>query len=234
MEVSMWKVESLRFSFIGLSEEAGERFNSMLEITGIEAESVTNKPAQLLKIEQSPWNSGSLTAQFQPRRIDIIYNVPPAQEILSFPNGGEFLEVGRKLLELISPMAGEYASRVACAGVITLSVEDINDGYEELKRLLPFVTFSEDMREFSLHLNRPRNVGGIYYNELTRWSVATFKLFRFESSIKMIDDYPAETVVRLEFDFNNADHNAIPDGQDCCLIISNLLKRIDAVSERGA
>ena len=234
MSTREWQIEALRFTFIGLSDEAAEHLGRMQNLVGIIPETVTERPQQLTRTEEAPWGQGKLNLVTQPRRLDVIYNAISSDPIL-LPNGGQFPEAGYELLDLVKKISGTAAGRVACGGVILHKTATAKDGYAALGELLPFMAFQEDMREFAMQINRPKEIEGLTCNELSKWSVASINLFQVNSSSgETIFTNNGETAVRFEFDFNTADTSPIPEEKDIYHILRALFDRCLAVSQDGA
>lgn len=234
MSTREWQIEALRFTFIGLSDELVERQGKMQNLFGITPETVTDKPAQLTRTEEVQWGQGMLNLVTQPRRLDVIYNAIPNDPTL-LPNAGALPEIGYALLDMMKGLAGATAGRVACGGVALHKASTVNDGYSMLGQLLPFMSFEEDMREFAMQINRPKEVDGLPCNELSKWSVASINFFQINASNgETVFANNGETAVRFEFDFNTADTNPIPEGKDILDILKALFERCLTVSQTGA
>lgn len=234
MSTREWQIEALRFTFIGLPDETVEHFGKMQNFFCITPETVTAKPQQLAKTEETAWGQGYLTLVAQPRRLDVTYSAIQTEPTL-LPNAGEFVAVGEELLGLVKSISGHPVGRVACAGVLLHKTPTAKDGYRALSELLPFMSFEKDMQEFALQINRPKEIDGLLSNELSKWSVATIKFLQINTSNgEQTSAIDGETAVRFEFDFNTAESNPVPETMDTHYILSKLFGRALAVSEEGA
>lgn len=231
MALLPWQIEALRFSFLNHAEEGlGEDF-SWNSITSAPPETVTAKPAMGLKIEEGPWLNGALSVSKQFGRIDIVYAAIPT--IDSFPNAGDLEQVLPVICDQLNGVTGVKAERVGFGGVLLLPVDTVADGYRLLEKLLPFVSFENDMNEFFLQVNRKKeSARGLKINELSKWSCLSLK------SLSLMGDsvtvQPVElNAVRMEFDINNAE--ALLEGdRDIRGLLSDLVERLLRVSTEGA
>lgn len=234
MSTREWQIEALRFTFIGLPDETVEHLGKMQNFIGIIPETVTDRPQQFTKTEEAIWKQGGLTLVAQPRRLDVIYSARQTDPTL-LPNGGDFAEVGSELLNIVNKISGAPVGRIACAGVMLHKTPTVKDGYLALSELLPFMSFQDDMQEFALQINRPKNLEGLLSNELSKWSVTTIKLLQVNPlNNEPINKSDGETAVRFEFDFNTAESNPVPETIDSHYILRKLFERSLAVSQEGA
>ncbi|KJK03597.1 hypothetical protein UB43_03630 [Pseudomonas sp. 21] len=234
MAAREWQVEVLRFTFIGLADEAVERFKSMKELTGMEPETVTNRPQLRSTTEEVDWEEGRLSVVSQPSRIDLIYSAPMQEAVMAMPDGGSFKMAGERLIPFLSAIADEKVGRVAFGGVVLHLVPDVAAGYEGLRELLPFVSFEADMKEFQLQINRPKEFQGLPINEMGKWSVATMKFMHLDHNQGVAYDVAGQSAVRFEFDFNSTEQFSVPEEIKVLDLLSHLLARSIAVSQEGA
>lgn len=226
-----WKIEALRFSFLNHAEEClGEGF-SWNSITSASPETVTAKPAMGLKIEEGPWLNGTLSVSKQFGRIDVVYAAIP--NVDSFPNAGDLDQILPVIIDQLNGVDGVVAERVGFGGVLLLPVDTVAEGYQILRRLLPFVSFEEDMNEFFLQVNRKKNSArGMKINELSKWSCLSLKSLSLMGDSVTIQ--PVElSAVRMEFDINNAEALLGGDG-DICGLLTELVERLLRISVEGA
>lgn len=235
MTARAWQVEFLRFTFIGLSEESVRCLGDMEGIFGITPDTETSKNQQMSRTAEAPWRDGRLSVIAQPSRIDIIYSpANAAQDAFSFPTAGDFFEVGSELLSMLKPVSGLKVGRIACGGVALRTVGSVKEGYGILGDMLPFVRFEDDMKEFSIQINRPKQSGGILINRLSKWSVASLKFVQFDSAKGAMQAFDGESAVRLEFDVNNSDMTPVSDGADHYCFLCELFESSLDILRNGA
>lgn len=225
MAACAWQVEFLRFTFIGLSEESVQCLGDMQSIFGVIPETETSKNQQMSRTAEAPWREGRLSVISQPGRIDLIYSPADAgQDNFSFPKAGDFVEIGNELLSKLNLVSGLRVGRIACGGVALRTVGSVKEGYGVLSDMLPFVQLEDDMKEFSIQVNRPKNIGNILVNRLSKLSVASLRFVQFDSIKGAVQTFDGESAVRLEFDVNNSDATPVPGDVDCYSFLSELFE----------
>lgn len=201
MAMQPWQVEALRFSFLNTMTGVGEQDFSWTTLTSSEPDTISEKRALGLRTEEGAWLSGHLVVNKQHGRIDVIYSALPKDTPL--PDAGSFFE----LMEAVKPWYARFksigAKRFGFGGVVLLPVESVASGYEQLKSFLPFVKFESDMSDFFLQVNRKKNISGLSFNELSKWSCIEIKAVQITEA--GVTEQGGVHAVRLEFDINNAE-----------------------------
>ncbi|WP_157015857.1 hypothetical protein [Pseudomonas batumici] len=230
-----WQVEALRFSFINLvpgSDSDSFRWSSLIPA---EPDSVTTKKAHGILAEQGSWLKGTLAVNRQPGRVDVIYTINQPESFLvlenPLPNAGSFEEVVAACAGFAKPLGSLSASRIAFGAVLLLPVEKTADGYEYLRKFLPFIKLEEDMSDFFLQINRRRNSDlGVQINELTKWGCVDVR------GVNIVDPdmrTPGVFAVRLELDINTPE-SPTPLELDVSKLILELMGRGSSIAQNGA
>ncbi|MHB2240822.1 hypothetical protein [Pseudomonas monsensis] len=230
-----WQVEALRFSFINLAPGSDSDNFSWSNLMPTEPDSVTTKKAHGILAEQGNWFKGTLAVNRQPGRVDVIYTIDQPDSFSAMesllPNAGSFDEVLSACGEFARPLSRLAASRIAFGAVLLLPVEASLEGYEYLKRFLPFVKFEDDMSDFFLQVNRKKSSDlGISVNELSKWGCVDVR------GINVVDpeiQTPQVFAVRLEIDVNTPESQNQID-VDVEKLIVELMNRGRSIAQDGA
>ena len=198
-------------------------------------DSVTTKKAHGILAEQGSWLKGTLAVNRQPGRVDVLYSVDQPDSFSAMdsllPNAGGFEEVLTACAGFAEPLSRLEASRIAFGAVLFLPVEASEEGYEYLKKFLPFMKFEEDMSDFFLQVNRKKSSAlGIQVNELSKWGCVDVRGFN------VIDpevQTPQFFAVRLEIDVNTPD-SPTPINVDVAKLIVELMSRGRSIAQDGA
>lgn len=123
-------------------------------------------------------------------------------------------------------------NRIALGGVLRLPVENKANPYEKLSRILPFVQFDKDWKDFKFQLNRPevfsfRDVN-IDVNVILSYGVDIVRAVTIDTQngnvvTETVDDY----LTTVGFDINTAAESEISFDQDLAMaIVDDLSQRI--------
>jgi len=237
MSMYPWQVESLRFSFINLlPDEATDNFG-WANLLPSEPDTVTAKKGMGLRTEQSNWLNGTLSVNRQPGRIDVVYSFhlqdPFATGLDSLlPNAGSFGDVFAACSQFAESFRPLQACRFAFGGVLLLPVENSPEGYDYLKKFLPFISFEEDMSDFFLQINRKKtSPQGIVVNELSKWGCVDVHAINMADPDNQFT--PSLHAVRLELDINTPDGTQ-PLNVDVPALVSEFFERAESISRLGA
>lgn len=192
-----WRTESIRFSFLGVSEGS----LSWRALTGKDAESQTNRPAQQLTIEEGPFLSGRLVITSQPGRVDVTLTAMPT-EPSAHPSLGEFKENLMVFQERLMSTKLPTAARVAFGAVLNLFPASQEESGAMIRQLIPSFELAREATDISLQFNIPKKlpkVSGIVLNRLTKYSQLITQLVHyteFEQKTKR------SQVLQMEIDIN--------------------------------
>jgi hypothetical protein len=142
---------------------------------------------------------------------------PKAGEDRPFPFAGSFDERVKQFQTLISKWlpAAPSLKRLAFGGVAVCPVEDIAEGLQVLKPLLPSIELAPDSLDFAYAINRPRrseSIGSnLKINRLSKWNVMTLQRVRLVatlapgvSEMQQTALGGSQNVARIEIDINTA------------------------------
>lgn len=232
MAMLPWQIEILRFSFLHLGHGGGNESFSWSDLTSSDPETITEKRGVGVKTEEGPWLSGKLSVVKQHGRVDVMYGIE--QQDSPLPNAGslsEIIEVFRKIYSRLGNVTG---TRFGFGGVVLLPVNSIAEGYAKLREFLPFVSFSEDMSNFFLQVNRKKVLeSGVKINELSKWSSIEIKTLQFLEDGTAAEGAPIHAV-RLEFDINTADQAVGLPHESVVSLLNELDQRLIALTRHGA
>lgn len=203
-----WHTESVRFSLLGVTEGAKISWQS---ITGKEAESLTNRPAQQLVIEEGPFGEGRLVITSQPGRIDVTISAMPLDPFTP-PSLGEFGEVADSFERRLSALKMPSAARVAFGAVLNIFPGDLETSSLLFRRLVPQVQIDASVSDLMLQFNRPKKypkISGLVMNRLTKWSQLAYQTVQYQNNVTMSPT--SKPVLQLELDFNSHPDSKLPN-----------------------
>lgn len=218
-----WLTESIRFSFLGVAEGAKISWHAF---TGKDAESLTNRPAQQLTIEEGPFLSGRLVITSQPGRVDVTLNAMPTDPNVH-PSLGEFSANLATFSEHLMQVKLPTAVRVAFGAVLNVFPSSFEESGAAIRDLIPSFQIDKQATDISLQFNVPKKlpkVSGITLNRLSKYS-------QMMSQVMLYDGVTQTTkrnhVLQLEIDINTHPEYRIPGPS----VYSGLIPAIFAEAE---
>ena len=239
-----WQVENLRLTVLLKGDQTEPPVEEWWRhVAGKDPEEENRRPQEGLVILTGRFESGILSLEYQPLRIDIRLQCHPEQS----PQSGGFSVLGSfesmsdafvgsagKILELDS-LPPTY--RVAYGVVILYPVSDRAAGYRQLQAYLPTVEIdAENSSDFLYRVNRRRQLGpeleDLTVNRLSNWSVAVRRsVMACEASVKTVD---IGTACRLELDINTSTERRTPLPQEHITeIVGRLVEMSKEIARNG-
>jgi hypothetical protein len=188
------------------------------KIVGVPPESRTFRPKSGELREEGPFETGMLTLNIQPLRIDWHLTKAHQTELPEedLPTIGEFPKISEIFLTLMRSWLKNGApklGRVAFGAVLMLPVQSRQVGYERLAAYLPGIKLDpNESSDFLYQINKPRNskleIPDLRVNRLCKWSVAVFG--RASMHLNLVTgrseqfSSPDVYACRLEMDINTA------------------------------
>lgn len=201
-----WLTESIRFSFLGVAEGTKISWHAF---TGKEPESLTNRPAQQLVIEEGPFLSGRLVITSQPGRVDITLSAMPTDPNVN-PSLGDLDSNLQEFSERLMQVKLPAAARVAFGAVLNIFSSSKEESGAVMRELIPSFKIDASATDISLQFNVPKKlpkVSGITLNRLTKYSQLMSQVVIYGSagpSTKL------DHVLQLELDINTHPEYRIP------------------------
>lgn len=177
-----WKVQTLRLTVFPSGSTVISEVNWWESLLGQPPDSQTSKPKTGLFSQEGVFESGKLTLNVQPGRIDWLWTTNESQEE-QIPILGplsttldNFSAIMTQWLEKMCPPV----RRLAIGGILLDPVENKQIGYKHLTEYLPYVKLDPERSfDFTYRINRPRNstvMKDLTINRLTNWLVAMWKV----------------------------------------------------------
>jgi hypothetical protein len=191
---SHWQARSLRVTaFPSPSAKIGEP-KWWRELLGTDAETRNQRPSRGELTEQGPFDTGLLTLNIMPVRLDWTLSSKPDLESDDggIPTLGGFQETGDKFMKLMAEWLGLATTaplqRIAFGAILDQPVRDTEEGYKLLARYLPSVQLSTDSTDFFYQINRPRELKSsqtekLSVNRLSKWSCVSLRRGLFQYSL---------------------------------------------------
>lgn len=202
-----WHTESVRFSLLGVTDGAKISWQS---ITGKEAESMTNRPAQQLIIEEGPFGEGRLVVTSQPGRIDITLSAMPVDPFTP-PSLGAFEEIAQSFERRLSSLKMPTAARLAFGATLNMYPGNLETSNALFRQLVPQVQIDSSISDLIFQFNRPKKypkISGLVMNRLTKWSQLAFQTVQYQNNMTM--NPVSKPVLQLELDFNSHPESKLP------------------------
>ncbi|MFI8430962.1 hypothetical protein ACIGEI_24955 [Pseudomonas sp. NPDC078863] len=202
-----WHTESVRFSLLGVTEGAKVSWHS---ITGKEAESMTNRPAQQLVIEEGPFEDGRLVVTSQPGRIDITLSAMPSDPF-SPPSLGVFDEVTQSFERRLSGVKMPGVARLAFGATLSTFPGSLENSNKLFKVLVPQIQIDPSVSDLMLQFNRPKKlpkVSGVVMNRLTKWAQLVSQTIQYHNNVAL--NPINKHVIQLELDLNSHPESKLP------------------------
>lgn len=201
-----WLTESIRFSFLGVTEGGKISWNAF---TGKDAESVTNRPAQQLTIEEGAFLSGRLVITSQPGRVDVTLSAMPTDPNVH-PGLGEFSQNLEAFSERLMQVKLPAAARVAFGAILNIFPSSYEESGAVMRELIPSFQIDKHATDISLQFNVPKKlpkVSGITLNRLSKYSQMMSQVIMYGSAGQSTK---REHVLQLEIDINTQPDYRIP------------------------
>ena len=238
-----WQIEQLRLTAFPTTPLSTNGLTWWQTLTGEQPESRAIRPREGILSEDGPLPDGlglqaRLSLEASPLRIDwrlqVLATEPDAQ-IPSWEEGlPKFLDLMEKWLST-SPLV----SRLAVGAVLLIPVENIQQGYQELQRYLPFV-LSPNSSDFLFQINIPTTsmvVKDLKVNRLSKWSVARiqtlFVPIMLNQPLVRSEGVDILHVCRLELDINNANVAEGLDPKSLPMLMMELARHAKEITLEG-
>lgn len=203
-----WETESIRLTLLG-GIEPGITF-SWSSLTGQQPESVTNRPAQGVQIEEGQWGNGHMLISSQPGRLEVILSATP-RESSSIPTLGDFGTVLENFEALFFKVSLPKVLRMAVGVKLNRFFKSDREAAVFIGELIPDFKPSADYSDLMIQYNNPRKypkIGGLVLNRLLKCSQMAFHTVQFVANQQV--DNKLLPVVQLEFDFNTSPVSSLP------------------------
>ncbi|MFV0929354.1 hypothetical protein [Pseudomonas jessenii] len=207
-QTNAWLTESIRFSLLGVPEGAKVSWQSIM---GKDAESMTNRPAQQLVIEEGPCDNGRLVVTAQPGRIDITMTAMPTDPV-NHPSLGSFEDVSSVFERRMASIKLPTAARLAFGAVLNTFPGDSDKSKKLFKTLVPQFSIDSEVDDIMLQFNRPKKlpkVSGIVLNRLTKWSQLALQTIQYQNNQAL--NAASTPLIQLELDFNSHQESKLPN-----------------------
>lgn len=233
-QIHNWQTESVRVTFLGSPEGSGKSL-SWSSVTGVDPETVTNKPAQQIKTEEGVWENGHLVLSVNPARIDFTYTGLPPADFKGTPNLGDFAEVSKKLEKALKQTEAPKCARIAIGARLQVLFSSQAECVKFLRNVMPGLAIDDECVDIMLQFNRQKKLkqSGVLANRIVRWSQLMVQTFavpvgsekQFLENKQVLDGSVASVqyVVQLELDYNTAPGAALPHATAYWPIVSSLL-----------
>jgi hypothetical protein len=208
-QTQRWLTESLRFSLLGTAPEGGKIAWSSL--TGHEPDSVTNRPAQQLSIEEGTWEGLQLVVTGQPGRIDIALSAVP-KDFTGLPNLGEFAEISLKFERLLGNVTLPAVSRLAMGATINTFPGSVENSNLQFRKLVPELSLADEVSDVMIQLNRAKKfpkLSGFVMNRLTKWAQLITQTIQIQNHEQQVAPKQSH-LIQLELDFNTHPASKLP------------------------
>ncbi|WP_301360756.1 hypothetical protein [Stutzerimonas nitrititolerans] len=213
-----WITESIRFSLLGVQDSP--RRVSWASLVGQEPESITNRPAQHLTVEEGAWGGGQLVVTTQLGRIDITLTAMPAPTVTGVPSLGAFGVVGDQFEKILRLQLFPQAARLAVGASLNIFPKDLAESRKLIEELLPQLKLDPDASDVMLQVNRPKKfpkLSGLVMNRLCKWAQLVTQTVQFQNNEPL-----AQTqmhLIKLDLDLNTSPASALPSPSSYSSII---------------
>lgn len=226
-----WLTESIRFSLLGVPEGAKVSWHSIM---GKDAESMTNRPAQQLVIEEGPCDNGRLVVTAQPGRIDITLTAMPTDPI-NHPSLGSFDEVSSVFERRLASIKMPIAARLAFGSVLNTFPGSTEKSKALFKTLVPEFSVDPEITDITLQFNRAKKlpkVSGIVLNRLTKWSQLAVQTIQYQNNQALT--HASTPLIQLELDFNSHPDSKLPNSSAYGSFVAAMFSEARSVVSGGA
>lgn len=229
MTNAKWDTESIRLTLLGNVEPG--LAPTWLSMTGQQPDSVTNRPAQGVQLEEGQWAGGHLVVSCQPGRIEIVLTAMPRDpsEIASL---GTFLVALTKFEEIISKVTYPKVSRLAVGAKINVFFDTEKQVSEFISSQVPDFKPSKEYCDLMLQYNLPKKfakIGGLILNRIIKMSQFVMHTVQFTSTQQLGND--AHPVAQIEYDFNTSPASTLPHQDNYGGIVKAIFAELRAQQE---
>lgn len=208
-QTQRWLTESIRFSLLGTAPEGGKIAWSSL--TGHEPDSVTNRPAQQLSMEEGTWEGVQLVVTGQPGRIDIALSAAP-KDFTGIPNLGDFADISTKFEKLLGNITFPPVARLALGATVNTFPGSVEDSGVLFRKLVPELRLADDVSDVMIQLNKAKKfpkLSGFVMNRLTKWAQLITQTIQFQNHEQQVAPRQSH-LIQLELDFNTHPVSRLP------------------------
>ncbi|WP_350404316.1 hypothetical protein ABCR88_07650 [Pseudomonas sp. W17] len=206
-QTTAWTTETIRFTLLGVPEGVKVSWQS---IVGEEPESVTNRPAQRLSIQEGPFQGGRLVITSHPGRVDIsLAAVPTNPE--SHPTLGYFAEVSGIFEERLSLIKFPTVARLAMGVTLNVFPESLEKSNLMFRELVPGLDFGNDASDLMVQVNRVKKfpkISGMVMNRLSKWSQLLSQTVQYQNHEALATKH--NHLIQLELDLNTSPNSKLP------------------------
>lgn len=242
-----WKSRLLRLTaFTSTFNANNKKTDDWWKAISDEDPSINIQPKTGEKTYETDFKEGTLRLNILPIKTDIIYKVKedfsfgemPRIETLGDANKSIdlFEKVSRSWLKLNKNLPDIY--RLAYGAVLISPVENHEEGYKRLSRLLPFEIDSKSYSNFTLQINKPtfsKIENKLKINRLTKWGNLKLNVEMGRSgSPEIVHTFPDVYTTQLELDINtDRDHRDTFSKTKLVKLFSELISNGQEISSRG-
>ena len=210
-----WLAESLRVTVFPSPAASLTDQRWWEQLVGQPPETQTSQPRKGGRKDEGPYEGGKLVLDCETTRIDwhLVPAAPSEETDQAFPNIGTYPESLALFSQLIRRWLGlddfPPINRLAVGSILLHPVDSLSHGYRQLTDYLPSVQIDPNgSSDFQYQINRPREsrsgVSGLRINRLSKWSVATIRLFTLTGAGPSSRAEAQHHARRLQLDVNTA------------------------------
>lgn len=193
---------------------------SWQSVVGAEPESVTNRPAQQLSIQEGPYEGGRLVITSHPGRVDIALTAMPSDP-MSHPTLGEFSVVCANFESRINVLKFPTVARLAMGVTLNVFPESLEKSNLMFKELVPGINFGSDASDLMVQVNRAKKfpkISGMVMNRLTKWSQLLSQTVQYQNNEALATKH--NHLIQLELDLNTSPTSKLPHADTYKSIVS--------------
>jgi len=213
--VDAWLAESLRVTVFPSPAASFADQRWWEQLVGQPPETQTSQPRKGGRKDEGPYQDRKLVLDCETTRIDwhVLPAGPPEESDHGFPTIGgysEYLDMFSDLMRAWLDLEDFPAiNRLAVAPILLQPVGSLPDGYQRLSEYLPSVQIDpHGSSDLVYQINRPREsrsrISGLRINRLSKWSVATIRLFTLTGAGPSSRPEAQHRACRLQLDVNTA------------------------------
>ncbi|MCF5056874.1 hypothetical protein GIW54_05390 [Pseudomonas proteolytica] len=206
-QTAAWTTEAIRFTLLGIPEGVQVSWQSLV---GAEPESVTNRPAQQLSIQEGPFANGRLVITSHPGRVDIALSAIPTDP-MKHPSLGDFVSISAVFEARLNSIKLPTVARLAMGVTLNVFPESLEKSKTMFRELVPELNFGTDVSDLMLQVNRVKKfpkISGMVMNRLTRWSQLLSQTVQYQNSEAMATKNIH--LIQLELDLNTSPTSKLP------------------------
>lgn len=193
---------------------------SWQSLVGAEPESVTNRPAQQLSIQEGPFANGRLVITSHPGRVDIALSAIPTDP-MKHPSLGDFVSISAVFEARLNSIKLPTVARLAMGVTLNVFPESLEKSKAMFRELVPELNFGTDVSDLMLQVNRVKKfprISGMVMNRLTRWSQLVSQTVQYQNSEAMATKN--NHLIQLELDLNTSPASKLPHADTYKTIIA--------------